>query len=321
MEPSKTYFTIGLQVSSAGLTKLNASSIISSGNVLSFTASIPVEGWSSSVQTSDSADTRVVALATSGFSNISLTANVTNIPFTAIKDTHGAWNGTVYTVPVSGDYTITSSLGYTTSNETYPQVFIDGVFAYALGWSTGSRIMTSSVLATNLKAGQQISLRGAHTAINGFSSYGLFINRLSGPSAIAASETVAASYWCSVNTATTAANPINYDVKDYDTHSAVTTGAAWKFTVPISGKYFVSGVFYINAGGNSGFSLYKNGVRVRIMGIATSASNQDSMPFSVTTNLIAGDTIDIRPTGNVTNVGVVSGTLIASHIQITRTGN
>jgi hypothetical protein len=36
-----------------------------------------------------------------------LTANVTNIPFITVEDTHGAWNGTQYTVPETGIYSIT----------------------------------------------------------------------------------------------------------------------------------------------------------------------------------------------------------------------
>lgn len=33
---------------------------------------------------------------------------------------------------------------------------------------------------------------------------------------------------------------VNFNVKEYDTHNAVTTGSAWKFTAPMAGKYRVT---------------------------------------------------------------------------------
>lgn len=48
IEPSVSYFTFGAQTgSTGGLNKLNASSFIGSGVTFSFTATIPIQGWSS----------------------------------------------------------------------------------------------------------------------------------------------------------------------------------------------------------------------------------------------------------------------------------
>lgn len=64
---------------------------------------------------------------------------------------------------------------------------------------------------------------------------------------------------------------VNFDTKVKDTHNAVTTGAAWKFTAPVAGFYYVSAVVCFAttttwADGEVGvIELYVNGVAVTVL--------------------------------------------------------
>lgn len=88
----------------------------------------------------------------------------------------------------------------------------------------------------------------------------------------------------------------DYNVKIYDTHGAVTTGAAWKFTAPVSGIYSVS-VFTTWSSSaninNTVIYVYKNGSLHSRIGRGVSTVTQSSGATEL--NLVAGDYIDIRP--------------------------
>jgi hypothetical protein len=312
MEPSKTYFTIGLQVSSAGLTKLNASSIITSGNILSFTASIPIEGWSSSVQTSDSADTRVVDFVGSVGTGQVLTGGTTNVTFTSVKDSHGVWTGSTYVVPVPGDYVVSGTL--LTNAAMTPYIYRNGTWVNNATWTTASATVIGggSVIIPNCVAGDTLSLRSTQ---NGTVQAGyLCIQRISGPSAIAASETVAAKYSGAVSAAVSTTAPFQWNTKQHDTHNAVTTGASWRFTAPIAGIYRVSATAAITAGPQD-IAVYKNGTITP--STLFGANGTYSLSGSVSIQLLAGDYIDVRPTAS--SYTAVAGTNYS--ISIEKVGN
>ena len=83
-----------------------------SGDQIDFTFSVPILGWSSTVQMSNDTDTRVVAARLSG-DPASATANNPIIFPTSDFDTHGAYNATtgIYTAPVPGYYHIHGFIG------------------------------------------------------------------------------------------------------------------------------------------------------------------------------------------------------------------
>jgi hypothetical protein len=123
----------------------------------------------------------------------------------------------------------------------------------------------------------------------------------------AETRVVAASYY--VNTATLFnTTQINFDVKDIDTHSAVTTGAgAWKFTAPVSGVYKVSASAVYNAGSAVGCILRKNGTSyIHLFQVQTSGTAYYNGTTSI--NLVAGDYIDLSTDGSVTLYGLLSST-------------
>lgn len=303
----------------ASLSTQLATSVVISSEKLSFEFFCPIQGWSSTVQMSDDTDTRVVAAIYDRSNTQSLTGNVTDIGFPTLrKDTHSAWNGTQFTAPVSGFYCINGSIQLSVQVATLLSAYKNGLLDIVLNDNRGTDEIKHFSGTVFLNAGNTISVRSAQSvtiAPQGRSTY-ISIYRLSGPSAIAASETVAAGYLMTTSQAVTAlVTPMNFSTKLYDSHGAVTTGASWNFTAPISGLYSISG-YFLPAAQASAF-LYKNSSGFQRIAFATASV---SGAFSGTVSLLAGDSIDFRSTTTTTITG---GTLAAggSYVNITRVGN
>ena len=80
------------------------------------------------------------------------------------------------------------------------------------------------------------------------------------------------------------ATVFNFEDKVYDTHSAVTIGAAWKFTAPISAVYLATSKIRWQATADwatterLGFYVYKNGVQYAILdGRWSQATNEETL--------------------------------------------
>jgi microcystin-dependent protein len=271
-------------------------------------------------QMSSDTDTRVVAMSASGVGG-AVTANVTNIPTTTTTlDTHASWSGSVYTVPVSGSYQLFGS-GAGPSNASF-FAYIDGVSTYEVKVANGTNASGAiSYVLPNLRAGQTISIRS--NVSQTLTNFALAITRISGPSTIASSETVAAKYWATASQTISAATRANYDGKIYDTHNAVTTGASWVFTAPISGRYRTS-LFLNNSAavtGNPYIDLYIDGSAYQ--GIALIYGLAGTGTGSSTVYLNAGQTIQIRASGSYPMIGAatISNASRPCYIDIERIGN
>jgi hypothetical protein len=216
----------------------------------------PIQGWSSSVQMSSDTDTRVVAMSAQGVGG-AVTANVTNIPTTSTYlDTHGAWSGSSYTVPISGNYQVFGGASGPTNASIY--AVIDGVNSIGVKVANGSNASgTISGLLTNLKAGSVVSFR---SDVSQTLTYFLIsMTRVSGPSVVAASEVVEATYQSTAGNSMTNGTEmfLDFPTKIRDTHGAVSgtgtgnktvSNAGWKFTAPITGRYYVNAVFHVTSG-------------------------------------------------------------------------
>lgn len=228
---------------------------------------VPIQGWSSSVQMSNDTDTRVV------IADAYLAANTTAAPNNSTvdillngvnTDTHGVINtstGTI-TIPVSGYYNINARIGLFGANVlanryvvfirdssntliavgseyTATAATVNGVVASATSiFLNAGTILKLSLFGAGNNSSSQLSISGS-----GAVTTRLSVSRVSGPSAIAASETVAAKYTSSTTTITLSGSSrfIN-PTKDFDTHQAynATTG---EYTVPVSGKYRITAGF------------------------------------------------------------------------------
>jgi hypothetical protein len=189
-----------------------------------------------------------------------------------IYDTHSAQSGAdatwKWTAPISGYYRITAAILWDSQSwaaAEYTQIRIDknGATNTYFGLNTVSAIVTgyqasSGSTTIYLNAGDYIAVASTYVRaagnplfVNGGESNYLTIEKVSAPETIAASEVVAARYAMSASSANLSiANStpeiLDFDTKVFDTHGAVTTGASWKFTAPVSGIYDFYAVFTWN---------------------------------------------------------------------------
>lgn len=292
--------------------------VVGATEKISVEFAVEINGWSSSVQMSDQADTRVVDFVGYVSTNQAVTASVTNLPVTTIKDSHGAWNGTQYTVPVAGDYAISAAL-LASASAGNCQIYINGSVQKQLtsisttAWNSGATIYPS------LKAGDVISFRFDNTfTVAGNTLSSITISKLSGPAQIAASETVTASYYNSANKTVSTTQPLDFDAREWDSHGSVTTGSGWKFTCQSPGEYQINCFINFTGGSAVGISVYKNGTLHKPFMYAATASATVTGGCQVKLNV--GDYIDIRTSASSTAVGGALSTT-ASHLSITKVGN
>lgn len=279
------------------------------------TFTVPIIGWRSTVSLSQDTDTRVVAasyLSNDGASiGPSFAATQMILPDLGF-DTHGAYNSAtgVYTVPVSGIYRVSGRLASsgTTSNADLNVILrFNGADirlaqeAEVVGTTGGYSPTVTYDWLIEAKAGDTIELihfgnpattvdtnTPARTVMN--------IQRLSGPSAIASSETVAAA---GISTAAqlipnVTEVVVNFNSTTFDTHGAITTGAGWNFRAPISGLYECSACV-----GFGGLVTQPQVVirvnTVSVVGVVGAAGG-DGFSSGVATHILklnAGDEVDV----------------------------
>ena len=327
-----SYFCVGDIASNTNTNPLdatgrNGSAIFSNGDDASFYLSVPIAGWgSSTVMSSDSGENRIVAAR---YTNGSSATVSTLIPFhfnTLSYDTHnGITKGTAgssgaffYIAPISGYYRISCCVGINSTNGV--SIFVNDVDNILMGQGTNG-ILTNYSGQVFLNAGQKVDIRPNSSSFTSVSNANNFfsIERISaGSQTIALQETVAASYY-SAATQTSLTAQVNFGIRIYDTHGAVTVGVgAWRFTAPISGKYLITGFIGNGTSINAVIDLFVNGSLER-KAIHTTASGIIS--FSTTIHLLAGQFFDLRPAASMTVAGSASNDIARSRIDITRIGN
>jgi len=145
----------------------------------------------------------------------------------------------------------------------------------------------------------------------------VYINEQDIIALLADQERVAANYWQSAaSTAYGAGAQLNFDSVNYDTHSAVTTGAGvWKFTCPTGkgGLYVISGS--VNFLGSAQIMLYKNGSAYKVLGFDSAAVDSS---YSGVVDLVPGDFFSIRPVSAVSATGAAGQASSVTNIDIAR---
>jgi hypothetical protein len=203
------------------------------------------------------------------------------------------------------------------TNQNYPTISVSGIIQCNSGDTISIQAFQNS--------GGTISIGGS-TTLNSIS-----INRLSGPAVIAATESVNCYYSGTTGqTIGTSAAAIIYNTKGYDSHTAFNTSTG-KYTVPVSGKYRVTGAIQISAttatvGSNVYLSLGQNATAeqtdISQFSYQTTSSVPGRINGSIEVNCLAGDTIYLSV---LRDSGVTSTTLgtgsAGSFIAISRIGN
>jgi hypothetical protein len=331
VEPSVTYLTFGFQsVGLASLSKLLGTDI-STGVRTAVRGLVPIQGWGSNVVMSQDASSRVVsmrALTPAG----TFTINNPIIFGTAGFDTHAAYSTAtgIYTVPVSGIYAIRGWIDTGSAGRSIAAA-VNGSAASTAGITNSSGVLTFTT-SVSVKAGDQISIvdtGGSQTTTVGT----LCIDRLSGPDAIAASESVNALYESNTarsisNNAATTGQFLMEDLI-FDSHGAYNPATAI-YTCPASGVYRATAMIELasNAGWNTlellEIQLFKNGSLNRTMGglvaQATATLVMETQGATLV-SCLAGDTLEVRILQNSGGAISTSGTQQKNWVSYERVGN
>lgn len=286
-----------------------------------FNINAPILGYSSNVQMSDSTASNIIVCSYSKSATQAVTADVTNITFPNKNfDTSSAFNGTTFTAPAPGYYQITGAyISATTATGFTVYAWVNAVQNIALG-SCNSNGGSPATIAGLIYLNANDALTFRPNASMTLSAIGnLQIQRLAFSTTIAATDTVAASYWLSAGFAASTTVPINFDSKEYDYTGSVTTSAtAWKFTAPVAGLYAVSGVAYCGSLATTDYIIYKNGVSYKYLSSGTNSQIRAS--WATELKLLAGDYIDIRTQASASISGAALNSASTARIEITKIG-
>lgn len=271
-------------------------------------ARVPVSGWGSSTQISQDGDSRVVAAGLKGDPASATAGNPIIFP-TVGYDTHGAYNTTTgrYTAPSPGLYRVFGYLS-TAAINTIIRVYVNGVQGSDIGVTMANDSGTFNG-TVKVNAGDLIDIRPSGTCDADATSV-LFIERLSGPEQIAASEKIVAVYTSTSGQTLASGAVVNFETKVNDTHGTVTTGVGtWKFTAPRADYYEACGNVQWGASTPSNFSITiaKNGVGTAINGSLVSAQFGVSVWCGIV-QMLAGDYLQAltnNSAGSAINTGNV----------------
>jgi hypothetical protein len=319
----------------------NTPATIASSDSISFTFTVPIVGWSSNLVMSNDTDTRVVAASASAPTSGSITsaawADITG--YTAGNDTHGAFSTStgVYTVPVTGWYSVQAGVemigtGVAGATEGIRIVANGGAIA-----ANAPRIPTvntaaayNAAITTYLNAGatikaQRYTDRTTATYTTASVAPTFSVSRVSGPSVVAATESVNALYTGNppTGTLTTAFNTTTFGTKVKDSHNAYSGGT---YTVPVSGTYDISAstsqsaTYAINKQGITGIAI--NGTTL-YKGVQT-AGGANIILFPLVSikgiPLVAGDLVTIKSYNDATTP-TFAADATTNYFSIARIGN
>lgn len=313
----------------APLTAQNGSAIFGNSETVSVTAVVTVSGWSSNTQGVID-EGRTVAVEYSGNAGTALTGGTTNIDYaTKVRDTHSAWSGTVFTAPLAGDYQISATMLTTASTTGRLDLYKNAAQVSYCSQAPATDTLKTCSQQIYLVAGDTLSLRSsANGTLSNTALHRIAIHRIAGPSLPQPTETVAAKYRTTAGQTCTTGSTclIDFGTIDYDTHGAVTTGASWKFTAPIAGKYSVQTNMIWNAPTASSAGktmLYKNGSFDTAIGyqMGVAGAGRMSGVGAGTITLVQGDYIDVRWNNGDSNTRTMDNTVGNNFISITKVGN
>ena len=293
---------------------------------------VPIVGWSSNSVLSQDTDTRVVAFSAGMAGSPTISPPNGILWDTVFYDTHGAYDAATsfYHIPVSGYYKIfLSEADSTTTNNGL--IYVNGSVVAQGQQHVLSGEPGLTAITYKLNAGDQVyaSLSNNGTLTNGVTLNFMTIERVSGPSVIAASETVAAS-WGQANNQNIPNASLTYltgwRVNNLDTHNAF-NGSSGTYTVPVSGTYdlYFQGQITTDLSGQT-FSYI---VRTPLGGSPTNLSyglsgayiHQTTLPATALVKLNAGDQINFAMLQNSGGTVVMNADALGVFMKITRIGN
>lgn len=115
IEPSVSYFTFGVQQSvKNSLTKQNATDVVTAGDILGVTASVPIQGWeaSAALSTTEVGLQTVQVLANKTSGTHTSTGNWQDVSWTEDVDNWASFNGTTFTAPKPMNVLVNATVRY-----------------------------------------------------------------------------------------------------------------------------------------------------------------------------------------------------------------
>lgn len=317
----------------SGLGAALGTALGASGEAISWhSGPIPITGLSSSVQMSESADTRQEYFSATKTGNQSINnITATKISFDSItNDTHGFWDSgnNRYVVRTAGVYNLGGAIGWAANATGFRQVSysINGGTAEVVSMipSVGAGDATINGFAATtpyLNAGDYIELYGYQSsggALNASFNLARFrISRQASPQAIAAVEKINMRYTTTAGQSlATGDTTLAWPTKDYDSHLMLSSNTT--VTIKAAGVYAIHAVLHVPAGASGLstqlFKLLKNGTIVTecnyaktyVVGVADKYEVYDEL------NLIAGDTLTVVY-NNGFGVGAIPASTVAGH--------
>ncbi len=324
--------------------------IVSNAQTLTSTTSyslhftVPITGWASATILSNDTDTRVVAYRGTNVAGTSIAnSGDVQVPFATLDfDSHGAFATPTYTVPVAGKYRVSATVNFASSTYAAGNVIFATIYKNGAIHSISARediqaIFTSLIGVSvegvvNCVAGDTIDIRVQNTRTAGATLLSttvgdnhLEIERLTGPSTIAATDTVAAAYTDTAGSVlSTTLAKYAYATKVFDTHSAY--GNSGIYTVPISGKYLiqaslhsasttllVSAIWHVTA-------LQNNTAKFSNLTMGNGTNNNYGCFASGILSCTAGDTLAIQCRFTTTG-STAFNTAGYNYLSINRIGN
>lgn len=289
----------------------------------SFTAKVPIAGWSSNVLMSNDSNTGPV-VASAGNSNYAATSGQP-IPFggISIDNTASITLATGrFTAPVTGNYTVSASGSHSTAGNSL-NIFKNGSLygtAFSFAVANGG---TAGTIIIPMNAGDYIDGRvdGSFT----LNSYSMYVSKIGTTQQIAQIDSVNARYISTAGGAINSSATLqSFATIDYDSHGAWTGS---QYNVPVSGKYTIRAQIITApsvqvVGGNVQLILYKNGVGFSMLDL-TQTEITSSVVWRVhgedTINCLAGDYLQIYAlANNATTQSTNSGW---NYVTIERVGN
>jgi hypothetical protein len=281
---------------------------------------VPILGWASSALMSNDSDTRVVVARASGSVGSTTAGNILIYP-TSDFDTHGAYStGTGrFTAPVPGYYKVSGY--FSGSNSIRLDAYVNGSSVKAIGLQDATNGATSGSTIVKVVAGDLIDVRPSGTTTESSLSW-ISFERVTGPSAIANTESVNARYYASVTTISGTLATISWTTKDFDSHGGMSSGT---YTVPVAGKYqvnaglLISGTIALNT--TAIMEIQKNGTVVsRNTEYSGGAMTNQKAWSDDIISCIAGDTLRIQVSSSATAPAIVSSNF-DNYISLSRVGN
>lgn len=292
----------------------------------------PIAGWSSASQVSSDTDTRVVTgqVSKTGTQAISAGTPTKVTGFTVNSDDLGQWDAVNnwFKVAVSGYYRV-SAIARVGSAQVSCSYRLNGTTIYSVSGFNTILVSGSVKTLTKLNAGDTLEFMVYTASAETLSASDTMfqIERLSGPSIITATDSVASKYTSTSGLSfSTADTLLKFETKDFDLTGSYSTTTGL-FTAPVSGKYLIGAMIHSASlaltGSNSiTLSVFYNGALSSVLGRQL-ASSVSPVVYTVwgssEIHCNAGDTLSIYLRASVS--GTLSTTAGQNNLYIVRVGN